>query len=299
MFKFFLIGFLFVGTAQAQRQSLNPELFWQPSFAHAAATLSYLYENNDGTDTVAGIAETFKGEGKGVRLDLEYGVLSFLSLGAAFSYQNLRTTTTQAGVSAVEKREGPDDWEFVLKMVVPSDRTRLYLGTRYRLSSENNQEKTGLSRFNRAAGGNALAPYFGVQFPMGPLWVGLKGQWTLFDDRTLEVDGVETTLLSGGDELDVVANFEYNSGLFVFGLGAGVFLKQKEDSTVIASSVTTSTQSSEKTHALIYTKLALWRWLEVLLQADYFYTVEQEISTTLTREEAKEIQGRASLRFSY
>lgn len=297
--RFVLIALFCPGLCWAQRKSLNPELFWQPPSGQVAATLSYLYDSVEFSDTVSGAEETREGDGQGGRLDLEYGLFSLLSLGAAFQYKYLETTVDEGGTATVEKREGPTDYEFSAKMIIPSDRTRLYFGVSYLLGSENSTEDTGLNRFNQALGGPALRPYFAVQFPMGPIWVGLRGEWALFEDRTVEVDGVETAVLSGGDELDVLANFELNTGDFALGVGAGVFMKQKEETTVIATGTVATNQSYEKTHYLVYSRFEFAHWLSLILRGDYFETVEQEISTTVLREEGKELRGVASLRFKY
>ena len=294
-----LVSLFLFTTLNSQAKNLHPEIFYQPLPGMFATSLSYTYQVRDITDELSSVVTTDSGIGQGMEFDVEYGVWLWLAFGVGFDYERFDSEVTANGSTTFIKKEGLGDYRLKMKVAVPITRTRIYLGVEYNLSGENNKQSGSNPQFfSRSTGGNSLVGTFGVQMPMGPLWIGVRGDMTMFDKRTLDVDGVATTAITGGEELDILANFEAHGNMSVFGVGAGVFQKQKQTTTILATSVSSTVQSLNKTRFRVYysTKMG---WLTVLLEANYFTLKDVELSSSDTRVDSREIDGKVTLRFTF
>lgn len=292
-FLFFVLFFFFSELSLAG--TAISELNWQAPGGTIVVIPTYRYETLDIEDT----DEKVTGVGTGAGLELQYGLLNVFAVGTRFVFDRLDTRKNDFSVLDEETREGFNDYEVFAKFIWPLTRTRVHFGISYLMSSEASNFNSGSLRGNRFSGGNSMKPYLSVQFPMGPFWIGFFGEWTLNSEKTIKSSGILTETVTGGDVLDVLFNFEYNSGMNAFGVAAGTLLTQAKETTNISTSVITESESFQKLHGRVYFKTRLMKHAAFILKVDYFDTTEQELGSNVTRTRGIEMRGESGLRIMF
>lgn len=220
--------------------------FWQANRGMFAITPygEATYFKNKGTlitGAPGGTQYDVKGQKYRLAIELEYGILKYISVGTGASYYAQYTDED------VSTANGFEDLPVFAKGFYPMSKFNLHYGLRMTFSPSD-KITDGLGNKNAFTGGNTYGPYFGISRKLESGVVGMNIAYIYKDTRSTNRDPQTGNTLSirqnieGGHILNVFGFYERKMGSWSLGGAIGYSGEANKD---YRSSVATSTEDGE------------------------------------------------------